>query len=59
MCVYYYQVFTALEEEATKLGINRFYSPIISVLIMFVPFYSFYYLCDYENTIAEAKGILH
>ena len=58
MWVYYYQVFTAMEEEANKIGINKFYSPLISVLIMFVTFYSFYYLCDYQNTLAEAKGLL-
>jgi len=56
--VYYYQLFTALEEEAVKLGIKKFYNPIISVLITLIPFYSFYYLCDYENTVAEAKGML-
>ena len=58
MWVYYYQFFTAMEEEANRLGINKFYSPIVSLLIMFVPFYSFYYLCDYLNTVAEAKGII-
>ena len=58
MFVYYYQMYTAMEEEANRLGINKFYSPIVSMLIMIVPFYSFYYACDYQNTVAEAKGIL-
>ena len=56
--VYYYQVFGTLEEEAKRMGITKFYSPFVSLLIMFVPVYSFYYVCDYVNTLAGAKGIL-
>ena len=58
LIVYYYQLFCALEEEAKKLGVTGVFSPVVSTIIMFVPFYSYYYLCDTENKIAAAKGIL-
>ena len=51
--VWLYQVFARLEPCTKKAQ-----SPIVSVLILCVPVYSFYYMCDVMNDAAQNRGML-
>lgn len=51
--IYYYGIGTRLEEAGKRYGISC-QSGIVYMIIMFVPIYGFYYLCDNMNKFADA-----
>ena len=50
--IWFYGIGARLEEAGKRYGVNC-QSAIVYLLIMFVPFYGYYYLCDNMNQFAD------
>jgi hypothetical protein len=57
--VWMYKVWDRVDQKAQRLGgVEGVNSAIVSLLIGFVPVYSFYYVCETMNKLARRTGTL-